>query len=272
MFATLWSLDQVFSLVGVTSVAGVEQVWTYGAKYLLVVVGLLVVWALLFLNRLDRGGLSQDPVFHLWCLNIAALATMPKAIQFSSTTFTFLYVPERLSLFVAIFFCAVVAGASHGKKFTRASLLLAGAYFAAMYLDQQALNRIERQVAALIDTLPPRQRVVVALKDADSLGLNGLVHIGSGACIGRCFDYSNYEPATRQFRIRVSAENRVVAHTMEIVRDLEEGRHVVTAAEAPLYSVCAERGQQVVLVIKRHEAGEKTCMEAIPATPQLTSK
>ena len=68
--------------------------------------------------------------------------------------------------------------------------------------------------------------------------LNGLIHLGSGACIGRCWDYGNYEPATAQFRVQASGPNGVVADNMAIVAEIEHGRHVVTAQEAPLYSVC----------------------------------
>jgi len=268
LFPSLWSFDQIFSLEGITGLTGTEQVWIYGAKYLWVAGGLFVVWGRLFLHRLDQGQVWQDPVVQLWLLNAAAFALMPKAIQFTSNMYALLYVPQRISLLIAILFCAVVGGGSHGKKFTSASLVLAGIFFVAMYLDQMALNGTQRQVAALLQTIPPRQRVVVALKDAGS-PLNGLVHIGSGACIGRCYDYANYEPATAQFRIRVNGENRVVAHTMNIVRDLEEGRHVVTATEAPIYSVCAEPGQQVVLVLRRHAAGEKTCVSKIRSTLQF---
>jgi len=270
-FPNLWTLDQVFSLKGMTGLAGVEQVWLYGAKYLIVVAGLLLIWGSLLLSRLNHGKLLHDPVVHLWWLTAVAFVIMPQAIQFKADQFALLYVPQRISLFIAIMLCAVVGGAPRGRRYTRASFLLAGAFFAAVYMDQQALNNVEQRIVSLINTLPARQRVVVALKDAGSPHLNGLVHIGSGACIGRCYDYPNYEPATHQFRVRADGVNDVVAATMDDVRDLEEGLHIVTAREAPLYSLCDKGGgREPSLFFKKLVAGEKTCSLEIPATPQLS--
>jgi len=96
--------------------------------------------------------------------------------------------------------------------------------------------------------------------------MNGLIHVGSAACIGRCWDYGNYEPATGQFRVRVVGPNGVVADNMAIVAAIEAGRHVVTAAEAPLYSVCLVKGSETQLELRRMGAGETTCLVKIPAT------
>jgi len=96
--------------------------------------------------------------------------------------------------------------------------------------------------------------------------MNGLIHVGSAACIGRCWDFGNYEPATGQFRVRTSGPNGVVADNMDKVGELESGRHVVTAEEVPLYSVCPVKGSETQFELRRMGVGEMTCLVKIPAT------
>jgi len=92
------------------------------------------------------------------------------------------------------------------------------------------------------------------------------IHVGFTACLGRCWDYGNYEPSTAQFRVRASAPNGVVVDDMGIVGDIEAGEHLVTPAEAPLYSVCPTKTPGGWFELRRLGAGETTCLVWIPAT------
>jgi hypothetical protein len=265
-----WTLDQVFSIQGISGLVGVEQVWLYGTKYLVITTGLLLLWGILFMERLDAGEMSADPIVHLWGLNILAFIIMPAGVQLPGYDFPLLYIPQRMSLFVGVTFLAMVSKGQHGRSVTRSSALLAAVFFTALFLDVRSINRIEEQIASLLAALPPGQRVVTVLRDSGSPRLNGLVHVGSGACIGRCFDYANYEPPTKQFRIRVVGLTPVNADNMDLVRELEEGRHIVTKEEAPLYSVCSSGDEENPLVLKKLKAGDKTCLVEMKATAQLT--
>ncbi len=99
--------------------------------------------------------------------------------------------------------------------------------------------------------------------------LNGLIHIGSGACIGRCWNYGNYEPATAQFRVQAASPNKVVAGNMVTVGEIEHGRHIVTVQEAPLYSVCPVKGSDTQFELRKLAAGETTCLVRIPAVARF---
>jgi hypothetical protein len=269
LFPSQWSLGQLINAEGVLGMAGVEQFWLYGNKYLVIVAGVLVIWSALFLERLDHRGMFSDPIVQLWCLNIAGFVLLPFGIQFPGYQFAFLYIPQRVSLFIAILFCAMVAGGRYGRGLTRLSAFLAAAFFTFVYLDGRALNRIEAQITALLAQLPPGQRVVMALQDSGSNRLNSLVHIGDMACLGRCFAYSNYEPSTGQFRIRVDGPNGAVASTRDIVREMELGEHIVTRTEAPLYSICPSSDPARPFALKKLAAGERTCVTPLEATPQF---
>jgi hypothetical protein len=245
---------------------GAGQFWLYGLKYLAVTAGILIVWFQLFLERLDRGGLLEDPIVHLWGLSMLAFVLLPSQIQFPPYPFPLMFVPQRLSLFAALLFCAMVAGGRHGRILACASSLLAAAFFSALYVDMRAYNEVEAEITGLVSSLPPGARVVAELRDDSSPGLNGLIHVGAGACLGRCFDYANYEPATRQFRLRVTAPNGVAISSMQEVQAIETGRHIVTPEEAPLYSVCAADAPGPRLVLRKLAAGEKTCVVILPLT------
>jgi hypothetical protein len=108
--------------------------------------------------------------------------------------------------------------------------------------------------------------VVASLQD--SAGLNGLVHVLDWACIGRCFDYANYEPGTGQFRIRVLGRNQVVAPTITIAQEIEYGHHIVAPDEAPLYSICPGTDSEHRLRLQKMKAGDTTCGFTLPTTFQ----
>ena len=269
LFPNRWSLAQLVDLGGILGLAGVGQFWIYGNKYLIIAVASLLLWAVLLLERFDQRGSLSDPIVHLWCLNLAGFVLIPFGIRFPNYQFAFLYISERISLFIAILFCAVVGGCQYGRGLTRLSALVAAAFFTFVYVDEKAMNMVQAQIAGLLAGLPPGQRVAVVLQDSRSARLNGLVHIGSGACLGHCFDYANYEPATGQFRIRVAGPNPFVVPTMNLVGEMELGKHIVTPAEAPLYSICPPTNPSEHLILRKLEPGDKTCLTRIEATPQL---
>ena len=266
LFPSEWSLSQALRLEGVLGATGVLQFCLYGSKYLLVAAGMLVVWFVLFLGRVDRGKLVSDPLVHVWLLNVAALVLIPSAIKFPQYQFGLLFISERISLFIAILFCAVIGGGSHGRYMARLSSLMAIVFFAFVFIDVRAINSVDEEITSLVSELPQGQRVVASLQE--SSGLTGLVHVLDWACIGRCFDYANYEPGTGQFRIRVLGRNQVVAPTITIAQEIEYGHHIVAPDEAPLYSICPGTDSEHRLRLQKMKAGDATCGFTLPTTFQ----
>lgn len=264
--ANRWSLADLVSLEAVLGLTGSGQLWIYGPEYALVVCGVLIVWLALFLQRLDRRSLLDDPLLHIWGLSVLAYALIPKVIMLPQYNFPLAFMEYRISFFIAILLCAAVSGGVHGRSLTRVSGLLASVFFTMMYLDARALNNVEADLARLLSDLPPGSRVAAALLDSASWRLNGLEHASAAACLERCFDYGNYEPSSAQFRVRVSGPNDVVAGDISTVSDIRSGEHVVTPREAPLYSVCAPKQGDAVFEVRKLGAGETTCLVKVPAT------
>jgi hypothetical protein len=261
-----WSLADLIGLDAMLGLTGTGQVWLYGPKYLMVVSGILLIWSVLLFDRVYRGSFLEDPVVHIWGLSMLGYILLPSLIQFPGYRYPLEFMQVRASLFIAVLFCVMVAGGSHRPSLARASCLLAATFFTMMYLDAKSLNQVEAEIARLVSAVPPGTRVVTALADSASPRLDGLIHAGSAACLGHCWDYGNYEPATGQFRIRVSGPNGVVVDNMRIVAEIESGRHVVTPQEAPLYNFCPPKTGDALFELRKLAAGETTCLVLLPAT------
>ena len=269
MFPHRWSLEGIVSLGGLAGITGVEQVWLFGGRYMLVAAGLLLIWLTMLLERIDQDEFLSDPVAQLWLLHLAAFVILPSAIQFPQYQHVLAYIPQRISLLGAVFLCVTLGRGTHGRGVTRLSVLAAAVYFTFLYVDDRAFNRLEREITDLVRKLPPGQRVVAAISDSDTR-LNAPLHVVDRACIGHCFSYGDYEPATGQFRIRVVGPNRVVAPNMTVVQEIENGEHVVTPAEAPLYSVCLnDKPDGTRFILRALRAGERTCGFSLPISPRL---
>ncbi len=266
-FPYRWSLQEMTSLTGLIELTGAEQVWMFGAKYLIVVAGLVIVWVVLFLERTDQGGALADPVVHLWLLQVAATLLLPFEIALPQYQHPLTYITQRLSLLAALFLCVMVAGSPGRRALTWFSALVAALFFGFLYADDRAFSIAEKEITELVSALPPGQRVVAAITDSGAR-LNLLEHMIDRACIGRCYSYGNYEPPSAAFRIRVVGPNRIVA-SEAVVKELETG-HTVTPEEAPVYAVCGCPDSGHRFCLRAVAAGERTCTLSLPVSVRLS--
>ncbi len=267
-FPFRWSLEDLVTIPGLAGITGVEQVWLFGPKYLFVVVGLFVLWTHLLLRRLDRPAFFTSPLVQLWVLHMAAYVLLPAAIKFPQYDLPLTYIPQRLSLLTALTLMMVVADVKVRRATLALSSALATVFFGLMYIDARAHSRVEEHLAQLIQTLPPDQRVVAAIAEPE-MRIPGLLHAIDRACLDHCFSYGNYEPASKQFRLRVTRPNPFVADSITTVRDIEDGVHMVTAAEAPLYAVCPTFLDGIGLELRRLRQGERVCSFSIKSEPAV---
>jgi hypothetical protein len=76
-------------------------------------------------------------------------------------------------------------------------------FFSFIYQDTGVLNRMEQQAEDLVHDLPYGRRVVETISSQPDWRIWFINHIVDRACIGHCYAYANYEPASGQFRVRV---------------------------------------------------------------------
>ena len=262
-FPFVWSVAPQFTTMRLGGITGTQQIWIWGAKYVALLLGLTAIWWILFMRRYDSGKLLYDPLVHLWLLNIVAFLALPTAIQPSGDGAFFSFIQHRVSFFIAILLCAILASAFAGRVLNASITALAVIFFFCLYADIKAVNQVEDRVSAMIEALPMASTVVARIVD-DNSGINPLSNVAARACIGRCFDYANYEIPSARFRVRVARPNRFAAASDAMLDDVNFGRHIVTQDEAPIYSLCA-KGEGFEFV--RLDAGARTCFVTLPVSP-----
>lgn len=251
----------------IVSVFGANQVQTFGAKYAFVAGALLCLWTVLLIRRMERrtAALLQIP-FLLWILSAATTLVMPDAIRLSWYSGSLTYLAPRLSLFSAILLCAVL-GRMRMNTFERvASGLLCAVFFSFSYVDERAITSVEQKMAQAVATLPQGSRVVSMLADS-SLRLPALDHLLDRVCIGRCFDFGDYEPATAQFRLRATPENSYVMANYDDVMALEHSEYVWRRSDVQLYQLLPCQGSADICA-SVVQPGEQLRRQSIVSTPQ----
>jgi hypothetical protein len=226
-----WSLDQA------AFITGANQVGLFGMKYVPALAALLLVWALLLRNLIKRTGLSHllsTIPFQLWLLSAAAVLLIPDRILFPQFGRPLGYIAERLSLTSALMLSAVLAAAPVTRLTKVALVLVAVLFFGLLYTDHRDLNRMEDKLDIAVSHLPPAQRVISSLPD-QSLRSLIIHHDLDRACIGHCFSYANYEPSSRQFRIRAQPGNGIVSDNFADVDAIARGTYLVQPRDLPLY-------------------------------------
>ena len=228
-----WSWRQVFFITGA------NQVVIYGVKYVFILAGLLFVWFSLLQKLIKACGLGDlilSVPGQLWILNAAGVLLIPGTVNFPNYGLPFTYVSDRLSLAVALMGCAVLGSVRPRihEKIALAALVVV--FFGFLFRDTRELNRLEDSINVVVAKLPPGQRVVGSFPGWSNRVMP-LQHALDRACIGRCFSYANYEPSSRQFRIRAQPGNPVVFDEYADVKAVEEGRYIVKPRDLPLYEV-----------------------------------
>jgi hypothetical protein len=106
-----------------------------------------------------------------------------------------------------------------------------------------------------VHTLPPGRRVTETIPPLPGSRLY-FHHIVDRACIDWCFSYSNYEPSSGQFRIRVQPGSPVVSASAAESEQLHLGRYVVQSKDLPVSQIYRCRNNIVNLRMRELHAGE----------------
>jgi hypothetical protein len=231
LFPTRRGFDQVVAMTGA------DQVWIYGRYYIAVGLAVLGLWAFCF-ERVWRtrgaGRTLLDVRFQLCALCAASLVLLPGGVLLPGFRSGLDYIAERMSLGGAVLFCALVASVRLPKPLVGALAAVALVFFGLLYSDDRALNHVETEMERVVAQLPPGQRVVSALADPESR-IQTLTHVVDRICVGRCFSYANYEPATAQFRVRAYHDNPFVVSDYGDSWNMQTGGYVVKARDLPMY-------------------------------------
>lgn len=140
---------------------GADQVWVFDGKYYAVLLGLLVLWAMLFLDLLKDSGARRvmtSVPFQFCVISAAAVCILPTTILLPGFTHTIVFIAERMSLGVGICVCALLA-AARPRAFQRYALaLVALIFFSFLYRDEKVLNTVEDRINGVLslNRIPPQ--------------------------------------------------------------------------------------------------------------------
>ncbi|MGA2596277.1 MAG: hypothetical protein ABSH09_04605 [Bryobacteraceae bacterium] len=231
-----WSPDQA------TMITGFDQARVFGSEYWFVYIGLLLVWAWLMLGAMRRSSvrtvLASVPS-QLCILGAAAVLIFPDWLMTPVYKHALAFIAERMSLPLAICMLALAGTAPVRASQTVAIAALAMLFFVLLYRDESALNAFEDTMQTAVSQLPPGQRVISGIDDPFDR-VDAVQHIIDRVCVGRCYSYANYEPSTRQFRVRVVGDSPIVISRYDDSWQLQNGLYVVQPKDLPLYQVVLE--------------------------------
>jgi len=131
-------------------------------------------------------------------------------------------------------------------------------FFGFLWQDTKWINRLEYNAEAITKTLPMGTRVIPTVWAPPGSRVSFIGHVVDRACIGHCFNYANYEPASGEFRVRVRPGSSVATASSDDSEEMESGEHEVQDEELPLKEIYqCDGGDLSKLCIRDLESGEK---------------
>jgi hypothetical protein len=240
---------------------GADQFQLFGKHYDIpaAATGLFVLVVL----ATDVARRRRDPTFwkyyrlpvELLVVMAVAVVALPGGIHLPRYPSAVALLTERLTSVIAVLFCCLLGAARPRRWHLIGSGAIAAVFFSFLYRDTAVINRMESSVEQLVRTVPRDQRImatIVTFPDSRVL----IQHIVDRACIGQCFSYGNYEPATEQFRVRARRGNPYVMTNDRDNAAMEDGDYTVRTQDLPAWQIyqCSLAGTD--LCIRPLSAGE----------------
>lgn len=238
---------------------GADQLTLYGRLYYLLyaLFGALLLVALAtdLLNR-RRDGSFWDAWWvplQLYLVAGMASALLPSLIWLPQYPEPLSYLTARFSSVLIILQCWMLGAIKPRKWHAAGYALIAIGFFSFLYIDTGTLNEMEEQVERSVAALPAGHRMVVEIGDKSRVLIE---HIVDRACIGRCFSYGNYEPATAQFRVRAVPGNSIVMSQPPRLSGGPSTEELVKALDPPVFEILVCEGSTTNICVRELSANE----------------
>ena len=242
---------------------GADQFILFGTRYFFLALASslfgLTAFVLDIIRRRDEPGYWARLGIPLQLYAVAELGVvvLPASIYFPQYGSEIGLLLERLSLVSAVLACCVLRVMKPRTWHVAGFAAIAAVFFSFVYQDERTLDKMEEQAERLVSALPQGSRVMQTIMAERTWRVTFINHIVDRACIGRCFAYGNYEPASRQFRVRARPENGIVMASSDDTTDMQEGRYTVRPEDLPAWQIYQCTPNFAVLCIRKLEAGEK---------------
>jgi len=242
---------------------GADQLYLFGPRYRLLAGAVLLIGSICFVTAAIQDWRQFSPLprfrtpFELWTLLVFSAAMLPETIWLPQYAAPFSAIVSRLTSVTAVLGLCVLSSVRPRHWILAVLAACAALFFAFQYQDTSLLNKMEQRTETLVSGLPPWERVTYTLSLGDHNRINSR-HLVDRACIGRCFTYSNYEPRTGMFRLRMSPGSPVLSDSQQAGHDMEQGEYVVRAEDLPMAQIYQfDEKDLTKLGIRQLVAGEK---------------
>lgn len=241
--------------------SGADQFILYGSRYWVPAAAFLIFIAAIV--GTDLIGQRREPAFwlrlslpvQLYLLVALGILWLPDGIHLPQFPAALALIAERVTSISLVLLCCLASVGRPRKWHLVGFSSIAIVFFTFLYQDTGTISRMETQVEHLLGPLPPGQRVLGTIWPPS--GSRVLVqHIVDRACIGRCFSYGNYEPASRAFRVRVTRPNRYAMNDFKSTSEMEAGTYMVGPQDLPAYQIYQCRANWTELRIRPLAEGE----------------
>ena len=243
------------------TITGIDQLVIYSNRYRLLAGGLfLFVTACLLYDVAKRR--NEEGYWSRWRLPLElyivvelGVLLLPDIVYLSIYASPIFLLLQRLGLVSAILMVALLGTLRKRAWHVVGFGLFACVFFFFLYQDTARINSMETRAEQLVSELPFGTRVMATIHPPAGTPIYSMIDIVDRACIERCFSFGNYEPPSRQFRVRASPGNGIVTTSFQDSADIEAGTYVVKSQDLPAYQVY--QCSPFILCIRKLEAGEK---------------
>lgn len=242
---------------------GADQLALYGQRYFYLAgaaffFGIVCVAADFFSHRFAGIDWKQFELpFELYAVTFCATTLLPENLRPSVNAGWIGVLGSRLTTISAILGLCILASLKPRKWHLAGFGLCAMAFFGFLYQDTGWLNQLEANAEKLVENLPAGTRVIITARGPADSRIAFVGHAIERACIGHCFSYANYEPASGEFRIRVRRGSRVAIASTDLGEDMSSGEYELDDTDLPMKQIYqCDAGDLTKLCIRDLVAGE----------------
>jgi hypothetical protein len=244
---------------------GLDQVVLYSARYRFVAYALLAIFIFWVASQYFHR--REAPIFsnsfflslELYLVAVCVISLLPQNLRDGPSSAWIGLLVSRLTVISAIFALCTLSTLRPSKPAFVGTLACSIFFFTLLYRDSATLNRLEAHAESLTTSLPFGTLVIPTLASPPDSRIQFVHHIVDRACIGHCFTYSNYEPPSTQFHVRVSPGSPLIAYRAADAQEMEAGNYVVRASDPHFVDIYQCSPTDFTILCARPLApGEKT--------------
>lgn len=236
-FEVNW-LDKPFYLFN-----GADQLVLYGSRYRLTAcasLAIVIIWFACEAFQQKAYLTLWKPFFllaELYVVSFCVIALLPQDLRIGMYSAWIGLLVSRLTIISAVFSLCALSCLAPRKWALIAMAACAAVFFAFLYKDTGVINRLESNAETLTTSLPYGTRVIPTVGAPPDSRIPFVGHVVDRACIAHCFTYSNYEPSSGQFRVRVRPGSPLVTASNDDSQEMEGGAYVLEPADPPLKNI-----------------------------------